>query len=452
MERLALDSTLRDLVNAVNNQTRVMQGGGVVYGFRIEANESDPSSRVTYLEDAVGMEPAYYDFINNEFVWGSWRDAFFIPRPCMVKYDGTVDYYLDEYDYTKKADGTASDVANIEYGGNAMMEWGQNGKRIYMCIEPSSDRRSANVYIADYKVNENYHDWAFINRQGKEVDHFYTRIYEGSEVTGRDGVTRMRSLSGTMPMHGKNATTEINYALANNPGEDVLWYMSSLDILMLVNMLLFLIGKSTNTQSVFGQGWLRYDKSHPTGEGYYGITPSGVGNDKGMFYGSNNIGASSDIVKVFGMENWWANLWERFAGCICDKGVWKVKYTWGKEDGSSVEGYNTTGDGYLNLGNAPLKLNEAVPEGDSYVNGYIKDMIFDSSGCMLPSAMGDGAGSSTYYTDGCWFNDYQSDRYPRFGGYLHHGSACGAFALSVHNPASTADWSFGSALSLKPLA
>lgn len=38
------------------------------------------------------------------FSYGDWENAFFMPRPCMLKYDGTVDYYLDPDDYAHKAD------------------------------------------------------------------------------------------------------------------------------------------------------------------------------------------------------------------------------------------------------------------------------------------------------------------------------------------------------------
>lgn len=38
------------------------------------------------------------------FSYGDWENAFFMPRPCMLKYDGTVDYYLDPNDYTKRVD------------------------------------------------------------------------------------------------------------------------------------------------------------------------------------------------------------------------------------------------------------------------------------------------------------------------------------------------------------
>ena len=71
-----------------------------VYGFRVNPNESDSAAAVTYLEDAVGMTPATMS--TSTFDYGSWKNAFFMPKPCMLKSDGTVDYCLDKNDYTKK--------------------------------------------------------------------------------------------------------------------------------------------------------------------------------------------------------------------------------------------------------------------------------------------------------------------------------------------------------------
>ena len=121
----AINERLMEIRNVIANG-----GKGVIYGFHIDQTESDPAAAVTYLADAIGLTPAGMDYTNDIFQWGSWRDAFFMPRPCMLKYDGTVDYYLDPNNYAKKTDGTASDVADDTYGGNAMMEWGKNGKKI----------------------------------------------------------------------------------------------------------------------------------------------------------------------------------------------------------------------------------------------------------------------------------------------------------------------------------
>ena len=132
-------------------------GGSTVYGFHVNSNESDPSACVTYLRDAVGMTPAKMDFTNGKFDWGSWRDAFFIPRPCMLRSDGTVAYYLNENNYALKEDGTASDISNDSFDGNAMMEWGKDHKRIwYKIVVDANDVTSYSVYIADHKEDKDY--------------------------------------------------------------------------------------------------------------------------------------------------------------------------------------------------------------------------------------------------------------------------------------------------------
>lgn len=157
-------------------------GTGKIYGFTINASESDPAQAVTYIKDAIGMTPAKMNYSTGIFDYGSWEDAFFMPKPCMLKSDGTVDYYLKPTDYTKKADGTASDVANTAYDGNAMMEWGQNGKKIWLKVIPSGNKEGATVLIADHKAGNYFHDYSFHNCKGESVAHFYTPIDRKSVV------------------------------------------------------------------------------------------------------------------------------------------------------------------------------------------------------------------------------------------------------------------------------
>ena len=87
-QRLDLDlQRIAEAVESIADKDR----GYTLYGFHIDGSESDPSEAVTYLEDAVGMTPAKMDYTAGAFKYGSWRNAFFMPKPCMVKYDGTVD-------------------------------------------------------------------------------------------------------------------------------------------------------------------------------------------------------------------------------------------------------------------------------------------------------------------------------------------------------------------------
>ena len=96
-----------------------------LYGFKLDQNESDPASMITYLSDCDNKyyKSAKMNYVTDKFDYGDWADAWFIKnlKPCMLKYDGTVDYELNPNDYTKKLDGTDSDVANDAYGGNAMV-------------------------------------------------------------------------------------------------------------------------------------------------------------------------------------------------------------------------------------------------------------------------------------------------------------------------------------------
>lgn len=422
--RVATDDTLKEIRDVlIDISSSIKTGaGGVNYGFYINGNESDPDTMVTYIGDAVGMTPAYMDFTAESFNWGSWGNAFFIPKPCMVKYDGTVDYYLDVDDYTKKVDGTASDVANTSYGGNAMMEW----PKIWMCIKPAVGGKSAEIWISDHKVNADYHCWSNIDCHGNEKDHFYTPIYNGSLIDGK-----LRSISGQMPAHNTAASQEIEYAKANNTGDDVRWYIETWADRVLINALLILISKSTDSQSKFGAGNLQHDSSDVA---YYGIVSAGTANAKGLFYGD---AGGEVIVKVFGMENWWANIWRRTAGLILDNGVYKTKLTWGTEDGSTVEGYNTTGNGYISLNNEP-------PTGTS--GTYHIEELFTPLTAFIP--VKNGGSQSTYYCDGFWFNN-SIVGFAFCGGHVDDGRLCGALYVNVNAAPGASHWYIGASLSLK---
>ena len=434
-ERLATDNTLKNLVTAVNGVRDVLRGGAsTVYAFHIDANESDPAEAVTYREDAVGMTPAYMDYTNDVFNYGSWGDAFFMPRPCMLKSDGTVDYYLDPDDYSKKIDGTtASDVGNTAYDGNAMMEWGRGGKKIYYKVVPDTgDDASGTVYIADGKVDEDYQCWSFINNKGDLVDHFYTPIYNGSIVS-----SKMRSLSGQTVSNKTTATQEKTAAQLNNPSTDLLWNIECIADRILINFLCVLITKTLDSQTAFGQG-----ANSGGSEAVNNTFTTGVHNAKGMFYGTNSGAVSSNdfanCVKIFGMENYYGFQWRRQNGWIKVNSDQRLKLTNGTEDGSTANGYNEDGTGYISLG--------AAPTGTS--GGYIKKSKFTQYGLLPYDASGD---STHYYCDGLWFNN-GATTFALVGGSSASSSQVGVWSAYLSPGAGASHWAIGAALSCKPLA
>jgi hypothetical protein len=340
-------------------------------------------------------------------------------KPCMLNYDGTVAYYLNSKDYTLKEDGTASDIANVDFAGNAMV----GIPKTYWKIVDNGDD-TANIYFSNKKVDDDFHCWSHIDNNGNEIDYCYMPIYNGYS----DG-TRLRSLSDKAPMYNQIGTTEINLAKANNQDENIIWYTEVYSDRMLINLLLLLIGKSTDSQIVFGNG------HYTGGKDFSSLLNSGTFNNKGLFYGTNGTGVA---VKVFGIENWWGNQFRRIAGWISDEGTQMVKLTYGQFDGSTTNKYNTDGSGYIPIG--------CTPNGTT--SGYISKMTFTEYGLIPTTANGS---VTTYYTDGLRFNNSRV-------GYIIAGGSCvdnfltGAMFVGLHFLFSSSDWCIGASISCKPLA
>lgn len=389
----------------------------VLYGVKIAKKNSDPASRVTYLEDAIGMTPAKMNYGTGVFDYGSWGDAFFMPRPCMIKTGAkSPDYFLNPNDYTKKIDGSASDVANTSYDGDCMVQFPT------IWFKYATDADYDYIYISDSQIDDTYHAYAHTDKNGAIMPYTYLPAYNGSVISNK-----LRSISGQTPINTKTASDEISYARAK--GDD--YYIEVLADRIMVNNLLLLIGRSTNTQAVFGNGYYTggSQSSNPR------IT-TGSMNTKGLFWGSN--GSTALIgVKVFGIENWWGNQWRRLAGYINANGTQKIKLTRGKQDGSTVNDYNLDGSGYITIPGA-------TPAGTS--GGYISAQKMTDYGLLPVTASGS---ETTYECDGLWFNNSQVN-YALVGGSCADGFLVGAFCVNLDNLASYSSWHIGAALSYKP--
>lgn len=392
-----------------------------LFGYDLVQTTSSPTGRVSYPSDVdnAGFTPAAMNFSTSKFNYGSWNFApgeKFMPRPCMLTYAGVVDEYLNPDDYTKNTENLASQVANVSFNGNAMMEWPkiftkrweENGVYHFRCSDTPQD--------------DTWECWSNYDRLNNQIDHFYTPIYFGS--TNSSSGNKLRSLSDVSNKVSTTADQEISSAKAN--GDD--WYIEVLADRLLIQDLLVMMGKSTDGQTVFGSGRSASSNSSAVN--------TGTMNTRGMFWGSNN---GTDGVKVFGMEHFWGNLWRRTAGWINDKGTQKVKLTRGTHDGSTATDYNTTGSGYKTISGA-------TPTGTS--GGYIKTMKTEAFGRLPVDASGS---SSTFEADGLWFAS--SNVYYAFvGGAWAIDLHCGPFAAILYSAASVSVSYIGAALSCKPLA
>lgn len=386
-----------------------------LYGFDLTIADSNPATRVTYPSDVEnsGFAKAVMNF-GGAFSYGGWPSTpgeKFMPRPCMLRFNGTVDYYLNPNDYTKKADGTTSDVANMNYGGNAMMEW----PKIYV-----KRWESNGVYhfrCSDMKVDSDYECWSNYDKNNKEIPHFYTPIFFGS----KDGSNRLRSISGQSNFVSNTAQTEVTYA--KNNGADI-WYTEVLSDRELVNDLLTMMFKSTDLQATAGYGVCSASAA---------IAPGSM-NTKGLFWGA---GDKTSGVKVFGMENWWGNIFRRIAGWCISGGTQKVKLTRGTKDGTTVGDYNFDGNGYKTISGVNLTR-----------SGYISKMKTESFGRFPMEANGS---TTTFEADQVWA-DSGNGYYACVGGIWDNGLGCGPFYALLYYAPSNTDTNIGAALSCKPLA
>ncbi len=408
-----------------------------VYGFHVDSSVSNPNTAVSYQVQYDGknvrnysFNRAYMDFATDTWIWGSWsEDVFFMPKPCLVKQDYSEIIYLNPNDYTKDINGNdvSDKLTGSTDGYNAMVEWGKGGKQIwYKLVPDSGDATSYTVYIADKQVDNGFVAWSFYDANDNLGEHFYTSIYNGSVVSNV-----MRSLSGKAPNNTTAGATQITYAKANNKNsETYAWYIDVYADRVLINLLLTLVLKSLNSDNV-GYG------NYTGGSSASSLINSGLGNTKGAFYGKQANG----VVKVFYMENWFANCWRRMAGLILNSGALKYKLTYGTADGSSSAGY-------IESDSAPSNYLSGNSISTSLSASYIMKETASADGSLLPSTFG--GANATYYSDACWSST--GVRYALVGGGCSAGSACGSFALGLSNALSASAWYFGCALSLKPLA
>ena len=373
---------------------------GIRYGYRIKKSEGNPAARVEYLFDAVDKTPAQMNFSTGVFSYGDWADAWFVKenKPCMLKNDGTVDYYLNPNDYTKKEDGTSSDVANTNYAGNAMSQ-------LPLCwVKRYTEGDWQYEIISNVQYDEDYKAYAHTRADGSIAEFFYWSMFGGS----KDGSGKMRSLSGLALTQSLTAQQEIDACKLNGAK----WYTHTWSQRELIRTLCVLMGKSTDTQAVFGNGNCRSASSAS------GMLATGTLNDKGQFFGYND---STHQVKVFHIEKFWGDQWDRTAGVIGGK----VKMT------PEGDGYRVTDtNGYHDTG-------ISVPGSGS----YISEMSCDEYG-MIPKVCS--GSTTTYFPDGCWGGT----------GYLISGASAGsaaalggAFSFHVSGAPSFAYWHGGCGLS-----
>ena len=278
------------------------------------------------------------------------------------------------------------------------------------------------------------------------------------------------------------ASHEVEFALNNNPGlyvaksdtypdstfmstyrANIYWFTEVFCDIQLINNLLVLIGKSLNTQDVFGNGNMSGNTAYTVNKGVlYTGSSEYVGTDpapgytlqqSGLFWGTSG---GANAVKTFGMENWWGNQYRRYAGHISKSSSITsdydhfIKNTFGTDDGSSTVGYNSSGTGYIDTQVTIPASNNYITK-SKFVDSVEASGVYYRIGTFLASVTASAGSGSTFYSDS-FYQNRTSTYYLYRGGSSGNGVRCGAFYVFANDAFSAPGWLRGAALSFKPAA
>lgn len=271
-------------------------------GFKLDMNNTDPNSGFTYTDDAVGMSPLACASRSGICNYGSWKPEYFSEflgiRPCIYKH-GQVVCYLDPNNYALDENGNSVRIDSY-MDGDLMIEFKNRWYRYFtdasgnLCFQVSDIDRSSDGFVTT----------AFLAEDGTDanVDAFYYGAYEGYV----DDSNKLRSVSGVSPKTNISLDNSFNTSSNNGSGYAIETFMKRIYI----NGLLMLVTKGRDVKQSIGRGCTDNVTDGPIN--------TGTMNDKGLFYGRKDV--SNVGCKVFGIENYWGNLWSWLAGLFTNNG------------------------------------------------------------------------------------------------------------------------------------
>lgn len=227
---------------SMGSKSVTFKQNAIVYGFKVTESESEPTKRVSYLDNAKGMVALYNDLTTGECNYGTWKDSWIFKKvyPVMLKTSGSLGYKLNTEDQTKRTTGAVSDINDSTYDGNAMV-----------CIEKFYTKFSMNgndceIRISDTKL-DGYEAIGFIRENGTEASKIYISMFGGVIID-----TKLRSI-GNQDYTTPSTTSRASYvglAENNGTGYGIHSYAMNTAFSILINLLI----KSFDMKSKLGLG------------------------------------------------------------------------------------------------------------------------------------------------------------------------------------------------------
>lgn len=384
-------------------------------GFKLDMSNTDPNSGFTYTDDAVDMSPLACASGSGECNYGDWNEKYFSEflgiRPCIYK-NGQVVCYLDPNNYALDENGNSANIGS-NMDGDVMIEFKKRWYRYFtdvsgnLCFQVSDMDRSIDGFVTTAFLAE--------DDTGNGVDAFYYGAYEGWV----DGSDKLRSISGITPIANINYRNFISKASNTGTGYTIETFVKR----MYINGLLMLVTKGRDCKQSIGHGCINNANKEPI--------KTGTMNDKGLFYGRNDI--DSVGCKVFGIENYWGNLFDWLSGLITVK-------------------TNNIGTIGMNKHSPYLVSYDTYVYMPNFCSGFstntrlypTKQKEVLSGAAILPSTLQ--SNSTIGWPEAFWVGDV-GGCVSYCGGYWGSSiSSAGAFRIDVSSLPSIADRSFGARL------
>lgn len=352
----------------------------------INLSNSNPTTCVTYADDAVGMTAEQFD-------------EFFGHYPVLFK-DGKEVGRLDRNNYSLFEDGSLADIESGK-SGDVMIAFPRRGLKI-----TKSGTTTVTISMTNDPDNPDFKYYAH-QRGSVKKNVFYIGAFKGY----KDSDNKLRSLSGKTPTANITIGTARTYAHNNGGG-----YEQSAFYQLLFRQCAYILKfKNLNSQTAVGKGIVSRSYSE-------GCVNTGGANAYGMdceVIKASNPSYMTDgkhQVKCLGVEDFWGNICEWIDGLVTDSSnpINILTNTDNFQDNGKGAGYMTTSSG-MSIGNGDW-LKE--PQGNTEAG-----FTFKASG----------GSATTYFTDSAIL---RGGCVTYFGSGWGDGDTAGAFQLDVDGSAS----------------
>lgn len=267
---------------------------------RIDLSNSNPTSCITYTDDAIGMTPG-------SVAW----DEFFGHYPVLFK-NGVEVGKLKPTNFAQFENGSAADITSGN-AGDAMIAFPRRGVKI------TTVGNILTISMTDDPDNADF-EYLAHTRGNARKEKFYLGVYKGNTIS-----SKLRSLSGKAPTATQTIGAFRTQAQANGVG-----YENSGFYQLTFRQAMYLLKyRNLNSQVAVGRGYV---------DGNSAAIATGGTNTKGMDFGETT---GKLQMKLFGLEDFWGNIWEWIDGIVTNST---------RNILTATTSFNDTGAGYADQG------------------------------------------------------------------------------------------------------